>query len=32
MKEAILKSVKKIKSKGKFDYNNFCEDLEKVSN
>lgn len=32
MKEAISRSVKKIKSKGKFDYNSFCEDLEKVSN
>lgn len=31
MKDAILRSVKKIKSKGKFDYNSFCEDLEKVS-
>lgn len=31
MKDAILRAAKKIKSKGKFDYNAFCLDLEKVN-
>lgn len=30
IKDAVLKAVKKVKSKGRFDYEQFREDFEKV--